>query len=400
MICQRSEKKPDVRLASKSFFTSRLKGIYLPLSCEPGIHSMMLKKYAGVLILLFSFSKTFVAYSQYLNNPSFEGTVQLGVPPPFWDSTCNANRKPDTQNGTILGVTLTPSQGSTYLEMVCRGGAFNDSTICEQQLQSPLDTGTCYKLTLDLAYSKSFTDTGAAATSYGQLANLKIWGGTASCSFDTMFWPSSSSVIDTFWKTSVIIIKPSKIYTYLIFDATFDTLPPYFGNILIDNASLTKYSNPTTKLDTTVAKGSHFPITCSSGSSYQWSPPNGLSCANCQSPTVIVDKPVTYGAVITDNSGCTTTEFFEIKLETTIPSVFTPNNDGLNDLFFIQGLPTNAALKIFNRWGQMVFQEDNYANDWKGKTTSGKDLADGVYYYELKSSSGGKAWHGYVQLIR
>jgi len=77
-----------------------------------------------------------------------------------------------------------------------------------------------------------------------------------------------------------------------------------------------------------------------------------------------------------------------------IPNVFTPNGDGKNDTFVpgITCLPTD--LKIFNRWGQVVYNQKNYQNTWDGK-----DLPEGIYYYHLTNSKGTN-WKGWVEIIR
>lgn len=73
------------------------------------------------------------------------------------------------------------------------------------------------------------------------------------------------------------------------------------------------------------------------------------------------------------------------------PEVFTPNDDGYNDRYIIDGLeryPANDFI-VFNRWGNKVYERNNYANDWDGTSNSkykigGQPLPVGVYYYILK----------------
>jgi len=73
------------------------------------------------------------------------------------------------------------------------------------------------------------------------------------------------------------------------------------------------------------------------------------------------------------------------------PNVITPNNDGKNDVFAIA--ETGSKLKVWNGWGKMVFQTDDYKNDW------GKDVASGTYYYFLESPSGINC-NGWVQVMK
>jgi len=81
------------------------------------------------------------------------------------------------------------------------------------------------------------------------------------------------------------------------------------------------------------------------------------------------------------------------------PNVFTPNSDGINDLFEIQDLPENTELIILNRWGNVVFSTINYQNNWDGKDTSGKEIVEGVYTYKFITETG-TTDHGFVHLVR
>jgi len=66
-----------------------------------------------------------------------------------------------------------------------------------------------------------------------------------------------------------------------------------------------------------------------------------------------------------------------------IPNAFSPNADGINDLFVINGLPENTQLNIFNRTGKKLYTTDNYQNDWNGKDQYGNNLETGTYWYVI-----------------
>lgn len=73
----------------------------------------------------------------------------------------------------------------------------------------------------------------------------------------------------------------------------------------------------------------------------------------------------------------------ELAKSTTIyfPNAFTPDNDGANDTFGAVGLNAEEyELKIFNRWGELLFESNNITNKWDG-THNGKLVSDGVYVY-------------------
>lgn len=65
----------------------------------------------------------------------------------------------------------------------------------------------------------------------------------------------------------------------------------------------------------------------------------------------------------------------------TIPNVFTPNDDGINDYFIIDNIEslTECKLIVFNRWGQIVYQSKKYDNSWDGDL-----LSDGVYFFVMR----------------
>jgi len=71
------------------------------------------------------------------------------------------------------------------------------------------------------------------------------------------------------------------------------------------------------------------------------------------------------------------------------PTIFTPNNDGTNDYFEINCLDffPDSKILIFNRWGDKVFEEQPYSNNWDG-TYNGGELPVGSYYYILDLNDG------------
>lgn len=81
---------------------------------------------------------------------------------------------------------------------------------------------------------------------------------------------------------------------------------------------------------------------------------------------------------------------------------FSPNGDGVNDVFTIEGIEgyPNSVLRIFNRWGNQVHVAEAYLNDWDG-TWDGKNLPDGTYFYVLElNDASDRSFTGYVQLHR
>lgn len=91
---------------------------------------------------------------------------------------------------------------------------------------------------------------------------------------------------------------------------------------------------------------------------------------------------------------------YRLVLPIRIPNVITPNQDGKNDHFQIVGLWEKSTLYIFNLWGQLVFETEDYKDDWNGTLHNGDALSNGTYYYHFTSSYTGETYYGTVQLVR
>ena len=82
----------------------------------------------------------------------------------------------------------------------------------------------------------------------------------------------------------------------------------------------------------------------------------------------------------------------------------TPNGDGKNDRLLITCASTTVnKFSVFNRWGQLVYEESNYKNGWEGIDKHGTTLPDGGYYWilEVKETNGStQVYKGSVSIIR
>jgi gliding motility-associated-like protein len=113
--------------------------------------------------------------------------------------------------------------------------------------------------------------------------------------------------------------------------------------------------------------------------------------------------------VATSNGGCTDTleQPLEVNPEYTvfIPNAFTPDADGINDVFFVYGAEiTTLELKIFDRWGNLVFESDDQYEGWDGRANGGTDVAQqDVYVYKvfIKDFEGKQhKYTGHVSLLK
>lgn len=127
--------------------------------------------------------------------------------------------------------------------------------------------------------------------------------------------------------------------------------------------------------------------------SYHWAPASWLSCTECPTPEVVSDSSgYIHLQVINPETGCFANDsiMYRVLRECTeelvfIPNVFSPNNDGQNDVFRIysQKHQEIISLDIFDRWGNLVFSTDDFSDYWSG-SFEGKQLDPGVFAYILK----------------
>ncbi len=106
-------------------------------------------------------------------------------------------------------------------------------------------------------------------------------------------------------------------------------------------------------------------------------------------PTHTYDNEETYTVTVTviDQYGCTGYGQTEIDINQVlqIPTVFTPNGDGSNDLFLIENEADGRMnLEVFDRWGNKVYNKEAREIRWDGRTNNGTELDAGTYYYVLK----------------
>jgi gliding motility-associated-like protein len=121
-----------------------------------------------------------------------------------------------------------------------------------------------------------------------------------------------------------------------------------------------------------------------------WTPAIGLSCSDCLNPAAMPTLSTVYQISVTDKSDCTTSGTLVVNvmeqkpIAIYIPNAFSPNDDGVNDRFEIL-LPTGIVfkkVKIYDRWGELVFQTDNPQNGWDG-TYKNKPMPLDVFIYVL-----------------
>ncbi len=148
--------------------------------------------------------------------------------------------------------------------------------------------------------------------------------------------------------------------------------------------------------------------------SYQWFPADFLSCINCPTPISTPTQSLNYTLVVTDENGCEASDNVTIQVlrprSFFTASAFTPNNDGINDIFYIQGgddLIEVVSFEIFDKWGELIFEKSNTPpNDssfgWDG-TLNSKPMNPNLFAWIVSVKYNDDvivAYSGQIYLIR
>ena len=276
---------------------------------------------------------------------------------------------------TTSSISVNPTAPATYTVTVNNGICSNDTTFT--LYIKPKLTGTI----------------NASSVCLNDTVHLSATGG------GTYLWSNGATT------SSISVVASSTS------DSTFSVLISNGGKSCLDiDTSITIYPLPsnTACCNDTIYSGNSIVLNGSSGNSYYWLPPTGLSCDTCPDPTASPTVTTTYTLITTTKNGCQASSALTVDVEIPckdfyVPNVFSPNGDGVNDTYLIKVEFMSAyEITIFNRWGKKIFYSTNPDAPWDG-TIDGAKAAAGVYYYLIRATcENGKYFQkdGYLQLIR
>lgn len=155
---------------------------------------------------------------------------------------------------------------------------------------------------------------------------------------------------------------------------------------------LTVYPKPVLTLthDTTLIIGQDVPLHVTGADLYDWSPINDLSCIDCPNPVARPFSTIEYCVIGSNAYECSDTACINITVDTEcgevfVPSGFSPNGDGQNDIFYVYGKCIKSMeFRVFNRWGEKVFETTDPSIGWDG-IYRGKEADTDVFVYYLKA---------------
>ncbi|MCC5921255.1 MAG: FG-GAP-like repeat-containing protein [Cyclobacteriaceae bacterium] len=183
--------------------------------------------------------------------------------------------------------------------------------------------------------------------------------------------------------TAEIVVSQAGTYTVTVITNSFC--------ILESSVTVRQAQTPNIEVSSSpVRAGIEEPIqfTASGGVEYEWFPPEFFDNPNIPNPIGIFAENTTIELTVINETGCIETKELFIELDRTVnvtaPKVFTPNSDGIDDVFVIENIERfpECEVRIIDRQGKVIFQEQPYNNNWDG-TYRGSPVVEGVYFYVI-----------------
>lgn len=317
----------------------------------------------------------------------------------------------ETMQASIAGTAATSCGGADGIASVLASGGTTPYTYAwspsggTQAQANGLAAGTYTVVVTD--------DNGCTAQATAEVESqptvATISGGNALCTGDSLILTAGGGDVfqwSTGATTSSITVNAGGTYTVFVSGCGTDSASiTVTETTVIADISATPLSGEP-PLEVTFSNNS----TPSSGS-FVWDLGDG-SISTVSAPVNTYEVAGVYTVVLTVSSnGCSDSDSLIIAVDTpivdsgiTVPNIFSPNGDGLNDTWGVigTGLVSLDAV-VFNRWGQEVAKLQNVAQVWDGRTGAGEPASDGTYFYILKAKGAdGREYEftGTVTLLR
>lgn len=147
--------------------------------------------------------------------------------------------------------------------------------------------------------------------------------------------------------------------------------------------------------DTAVVVGQPLQLKATGGTDYLWTPANSLSNNKITDPIAVYSAEldsITYTVRVFSPEGCYADDNITVKIFSTapeifVPSAFTPNADGRNDILkpILAGMKQLDFFRIYNRWGEQLFYTREEGKGWDGRAGNGTDQPSGTYVYTVQA---------------
>jgi gliding motility-associated-like protein len=268
-----------------------------------------------------------------------------------------------------------------------------------QPVAKPVSTVTTYIITATIGGCSATDDVQVTSAPY-PIANA---GNDTVVCFNTAAQLNGSIVGSSFtWSPTATLINantlmpgasPKKTTSYLL--SAYDTLgcpkPGRDTVVVVVNPEVVAFAGR----DTAVVIGQPLQFGATGGVSYLWSPPLALNNINIADPKAVYNgeqDSIRYTVTVKDSAGCSDEATVLVKIFRTVPKIFvptafTPNGDGRNEIVLpiAVGITKMDYFRIYNRWGQLVFQTTVNGKGWDGKI-KGQDQGTSTFVWIVKGT--------------
>lgn len=343
------------------------------------------------------------------------------------------------------GATLTVTQAGTYTATIRQGGCTAPASNSASITLATLPSGTITPATASFCPGGAAVLTATGGSSYSWFLNGVAIAGqngptlnailpgkyTAVIKQGECSAPASNSSTVTVATTPTGTISPASAvicgvggstlltatggtsYTWLLNDAviegqesaTLTVTQPGDYKIIIRNGTCEGPGTNTVKVTAEDVVGTTYPTVVARvdvatplearniGVSYEWTPLTDLSNPLSRTPTVTTSSDKVYIVKITTQSGCVVSDTVAVTISSTIfvATGFTPNGNGKNDLLRPVGaLKSIESFRVFNRWGQLMFQTNQLNAGWDGRFKGELQRPDAYTWYLIATGTDGK----------
>ncbi|MEO6733793.1 MAG: PKD domain-containing protein [Ferruginibacter sp.] len=299
--------------------------------------------------------------------------------------------------------------------------AGNDTTICRTDalIMNTVSDALSYKWSPGL-YLNNTTDKRPVATPLAPAITYTVVGNIGKCqsqdqvTINTIPYPKANAGIDTivcFGDSAPLNASGGSIYLWT--PPTFLTNANIRNPISVKPSTDTKYTvtvsdvlgcpkpvNATVWVrvypfvdadagpaDTSVVIGQPLLLSGNGGDNYLWSPPTWLNNPSLAAPLGFPEDNIVYTLLVSTSAGCTNTDSIRVKVFKVppsfyVPTGFSPNNDGNNDVMrpILLGMRSLKFFRVYNRWGQLLFATSEKGKGWDG-THHGNPQDPGTYVW-------------------
>jgi len=233
----------------------------------------------------------------------------------------------------------------------------------------------------------------------GGSANLFASGGTY------YLWTPATFLNATNIKNPSVL-QPNYGITYIVkVTDTFGCPKPVYDSVNVRVLQVIANAG----YDTSVVYGQPLQLQATGGTGYLWTPGTWLNNNTISNPVAHPEDNIQYIVTVTAGPGCIGYDTINVKVfrfaaDLLVPSAFTPNGDGINDVIrpLAIGMKSADIFRVYNRWGQLLFSTSEIGKGWNG-TFRGAQQSSGTYVWYAEGITFDDrrlAKKGYVVLVR